>query len=180
MTNEATKSDVGHVKTKTNGRAIRVRATNYDGTPHWEHPALLLQDNDGLLITETSSGLEVVTERGIWNSPYNTRGHYWPDRWYNVIRLEEPGRGLNGFYCNVATPVQFDGESLRYIDLQLDVRVFVSEAEWTYTVLDADEFEEARKRYAYPDDLIVRCRQAVDEIIALVEARSFPFEERRS
>jgi protein associated with RNAse G/E len=157
-------------------RLVHVRATNYDGSPHWEHPAFLVKQSDALLITRTASGLEIATERGAWNSPFDTRGHYWPDRWFNVIRLEQPGRGLTGFYCNIATPVQFDGENLRYVDLQLDVRVFVSEAEWSYTLLDADEFEAARQRYAYPDDLIVRCRRAVDEIVGLIEARAFPFE----
>ena len=156
-------------------RPVFVRASNYDGSSHWEHPALLIRESDSLLITQTASGLEISTERGPWNSPYDTRGHYWPDRWFNVIRLEEPGRGLNGFYCNIATPAQLDGEDLRYVDLQLDVRVFVSGEEWSYAVLDADEFEAARRRYGYPDDLIVRCRRAVDEVIALVEARAFPF-----
>ena len=177
MPEDALLGEAGQLERFVKGRLIRVLASNYDGTPHWEHPALLVSESKDLLVTETASGLEIATERGPWNSPYNTRGHYWPDRWFNVIRLEEPGRGLTGFYCNIATPVEFDGESLRYIDLQLDVRVFVSEAEWTYTVLDADEFEEARHRYAYPDDLVVRCRQAVDAIIGLVESRQFPFED---
>jgi protein associated with RNAse G/E len=177
MTDEAFSAGAGQPQGLEKTRSIRVRASNYDGTPHWEHPALLVSESDDLLVTQTVSGLEIATERGPWNSPYNTRGHNWPHRWFNVIRLEEPGRGLAGFYCNIATPVEFDGESLRYVDLQLDVRVFVSEAEWTYTVLDADEFEEARRRYAYPDDLVVRCRQAVDAVINLVEARQFPFED---
>jgi uncharacterized protein len=155
---------------------ITIRASNYDGSPHWVHPALLIEQTDSFLVTRTSSGLEIATERGAWNSPFDTRGYYWQDRWFNVIRLEQPGRGLTGFYCNIATPASFDGRDLRYIDLQLDVRVFVSEAEWTYTVLDADEFEAARRRYAYPEDLVVCCRQAVDEVIGLVEARGFPFE----
>ena len=156
--------------------AITIRATNYDGSPHWSHPALLIQQSESLWVTRTSSGLEIATERGAWNSPFDTRGHYWPDRWFNVIRLDQPGVGLTGFYCNIATPAQFDGETLRYVDLQLDVRVFVTEADWTYTVLDADEFEVARQRYRYTEDLVVRCRRAVDEVIGLIEARTFPFE----
>jgi protein associated with RNAse G/E len=155
---------------------IHIRASNYDGTPHWSHAATLLQQSDALWVTRTESGLEVLTERGVWNSPFDTRGHYWPDRWYNVIRLAQNGGRLQGFYCNIASPATFDGESLRYVDLQLDVRVFVSGGDWSFTVLDADEFEAARRRYAYPDDLVVRCRRAVDECIALIEARAFPFD----
>ena len=156
-------------------RPIQIRATNYDGSPHWSHAAELIEQAGGLLVTRTTMGVEVLTERGVWHSPYDTNGHYWPDRWFNVIRLHKDGR-LNGFYCNIATPATFDGANLGYVDLQLDVRVFVSDDEWSYTVLDADEFDEARKRYQYPDELIVRCRRAVDEVIELIESRQFPFE----
>jgi protein associated with RNAse G/E len=156
---------------------IRVLATNYDGIAHWEHPATLVRAGADFVLTHTPAGLEVRSERGLYVSPFNTNGHYWPDRWYNVIRLEEPGNGLNGFYCNVATPVQFDGHTVQYVDLQLDVRVYAQpDGSLTCAVLDEDEFEAARERHAYPSDLVERCRSAVDELIALVDARLFPFD----
>jgi protein associated with RNAse G/E len=88
-----------------------------------------------------------------------------------------PGRGLYGYYCNIATPLQFDGDTVHYVDLQLDVRVLVDEAGClNWTLVDEDDFEVARERYAYSDDLIARARSAVDEVIALIEAREFPFD----
>lgn len=163
------------------GSPIRVSARNFDGSIHWEHPAWLVEAKDGLVITRTQAGLEVASERGPYISPYDTRGHYWPDRWFNVIRLEEPGPAsgsgrLNGFYCNVATPIEFDGATVRYTDLQLDVRVYAEAHGFCYDVLDEDEFEAARERFRYAADLVRRCRAAVDELIGLIEARAFPFE----
>ena len=157
-------------------RKVHVYATNYDGSDHWQHPARLLAARDEIVITATDAGLEVSTENGIFVSPFNTNGHYWPDRWFNVIRLEEPGTGLVGFYCNIATPVEFDGGTVHYVDLQLDVRVYVKDGVWTYALIDEDEFEAARERYAYPEELVARCRSAADEVISLVEARGFPFD----
>ena len=164
-------------------REVTVRATNYDGQAHWVHPARLLQArDDGFVQTETNAGLVVAREAGHFTSPFNTRGHYWPDRWFNVIRLESHDSttrrwSLNGYYCNIASPVQFDGQTVGYVDLQLDVRVFAGpEGALRYRLLDEDEFEAARQRYAYPDDLVQRCWRAVDEVIALVEARQFPFD----
>jgi uncharacterized protein (DUF952 family)/protein associated with RNAse G/E len=157
-------------------RAIEVYATEYDGAFHWRHPARLVEVRDGLLITETSAGLEVATTRGPWTDPWNTRGFYWPDRWYNVIRLEEPDGRLNGYYCNVATPAEFDGETLHYIDLQLDVRVHVEPAAWRVEVLDGQEFEVARVKYGYPDEVVQAAWAAVEELRRLIEGRDFPFE----
>jgi protein associated with RNAse G/E len=158
-------------------RLVTVRATNYDGSDHWVHPATLLHADNSLLITQTHAGLDIRRERGSFTSPYNTRAHYWPDHWFNVIRLELPGQGLWGYYCNIATPLQFDGQTVSYIDLQLDVLARVDEAgELSFWVADEDEFQAARKLYAYPDDLVERCYRAVDEVIAMIEARQFPFD----
>ena len=158
-------------------REVRIVATNYDGSPHWSHPARLLHADDAIVITATSAGLPIERAAGPFTSPFNTRAHYWPDRYFNVIRLEEPGRGLTGYYCNIAAPPAFDGENVRYIDLQLDVRVYVAaDGALTYAVLDEDEFEAARVQYGYDDELVARCRDAVAQIIAMVEAREFPFD----
>ena len=158
-------------------RLIRVQATNHDGTPHWGHEALLVRRESGLLVTSTAPGLEVQREGGVYVSPFHTNGHYWADRWFNVIRLKEPGGGLSGYYCNIATPGGFDGSTVSYVDLQLDVRVYAQpDGSLTYALLDEDEFETARRRYAYPDELVARCYRAVDEVIALIETRGFPFD----
>jgi uncharacterized protein (DUF952 family)/protein associated with RNAse G/E len=158
-------------------RLVRIVATNYDGSPHWSHPARLLHAGEGLVITATDAGLAIERAAGPFTSPFNTRGHYWPDRYFNVIRLEEPGHGLTGYYCNIAAPVQFDGDNVRYVDLQLDVRVYVAaDGSMTWALLDEDEFEAARLHYGYDEALVARCHEAVAQIVAMVEAREFPFD----
>jgi protein associated with RNAse G/E len=118
----------------------------------------------------------VQTEAGPWTSPFDTRGHYWTQRWYNAIRLVEPGHGLNGWYCNIAMPARFDGAVLSYVDLQLDVRAFARDGELVFEVWDEDEFEAARQRYGFDAALVSKCRKAFAELIALIEAKSFPFD----
>ncbi|HEU0075085.1 MAG TPA: DUF402 domain-containing protein [Dehalococcoidia bacterium] len=161
-------------------REITVRATNYDGSLHWEHAAWLKRTDGGLVVTQTSAGLVVKAtahESGVFISPYNTNGHYWPDRWFNVIRLELPERGLYGYYCNIATPLQFDGATVNYVDLQLDVLVRAeTDGSLTHTLEDEDEFEAARERYGYAGALLSRCYSAVEELVRMVEGREFPFD----
>src|SRR5690606_5726126 len=92
----------------TSLQGIWVVAENLDGSPHWQHPALLVAAEEGRVITRTSCSQQVARQSGAFTSVFNTRGHYWPDRWYNVIRLERPDGTLDGFYCNIASPVRFD------------------------------------------------------------------------
>lgn len=164
-------------------RLVTVRATNYDGSDHWVHPATLLHHDDALVITKTSAGLDIAAEGGIFTSPYDTNAYYWPDRWFNVIRLELPGKGLFGYYCNIASPLRFDADTVGYIDLQLDVIARVDEHEGpagalAHLLADEDEFEVARERYNYPAELIERCYTAVEALTKLIEARTFPFDVR--
>ena len=163
---------------KPPSRLVTVHATTFDGRDHWIHPATLVSAEDALVVTQTAAGLDIRRGNGrTFTSPYNTNGHYWPDKWFNVIRLELPGQGLYGFYCNIATPLQFDGSTVGYVDLQLDVIARVTSAGGlTYWLADEDEFEEARDRYGYDDSLIERCYGAVREVSALIERREFPFD----
>ena len=155
---------------------VTILATNYDGSLHWTHPAALLKATDHKIITQTPPDTRVTTESGFYISPFETRAHYWQDRWFNVIRLETPGEGLYGYYCNVATPVDFDGETVHYVDLQLDVRVLADAAgALEHRLVDEDDFEAARERYGYDEALVSRCQQAVAELVAMIESRQFPF-----
>src|SRR6185436_206645 len=56
---------------------VRIVATNYDGSPHWSHPARLLHADDAIVITATSAGLPIERVAGPFTSPFNTRAHYW-------------------------------------------------------------------------------------------------------
>ena len=157
------------------GRRVHVRSTKYDGSPHWEFDSWFVLEEGPLLITTNFAGQELQTSDGPWTTPYDTRNHFWSDRWYNVMRLERPNSGgLDGWYCNVTTPVQFDGENLHYADLDLDVIV---SAEGEPEVVDEEEFLENSKRMGYPPEVVDNARQAVDELLSLARSGEFPFEQ---
>ncbi len=158
------------------GRRIYVSSTKYDGSPHWDFDSWFVLDEDPLLVTQNFAGQELNTSDGPWTTPYHVRNHFWLDgRWYNVMRFESPNTGaLDSWYCNVTTPAMFDGETIRYVDLDLDVRVWPSgEAE----VLDEDEFLENSERMAYPPHVVAEARRAVDALLDLAGGRAFPFGE---
>ncbi|HKV35655.1 MAG TPA: DUF402 domain-containing protein, partial [Pyrinomonadaceae bacterium] len=74
------------------------------------------------------------------------------------------------FYCNVTQPPSFDGTTLTYVDLDIDVLV---ESDFSYRILDLEDFESSQ----YPAEVQQSARQALKELISLVETRSFPFDE---
>jgi len=97
---------------------------------------------------------------------------YWFDRWYNVFRFSEPDGKLRSFYCNVNMPPTFDGNVLSYIDLDIDVLVH---PDFSYQILDLEDFKENAALYDYPENVCTKAKLAVDELLELIAARSFPF-----
>lgn len=102
-----------------------------------------------------------------------SREYYWMDRWYNVFRFSDPNEQLKSFYCNINVPPNFDGDVLSYIDLDIDVLV---QPDFTYQVLDLEDFEKHAQLYKYPEDVKVNTQRALDDLIDLIEARAFPFQ----
>lgn len=98
--------------------------------------------------------------------------YYWLDRWYNVFRFSNSEGRLKRFYCNINMPPEFDGTTLRYIDLDIDILV---EPDFSYRILDVDDFEENARRYNYPVDVRGQAQQGLAEVIKLIETRSYPF-----
>jgi protein associated with RNAse G/E len=155
---------------------IVVRSFKYDGRLHRRWPARLLH-GDASLIELDGRFEEEIRHAQLGTIPLGTRTleYYWLDRWYNVFRFLEPGGALLYYYCNVNVPPVFDGHGLSYIDLDMDILVA---PDLSYRILDREEFEANATRFRYPPGVRRRAHLALDELVALIEARRFPFYDR--
>ena len=99
--------------------------------------------------------------------------YYWLDRWYNVFRFHEPDGEFRNYYCNINMPPIFVSGVLDYVDLEIDVLVL---PDFSYEILDMEEFESNAKKFNYPADVILSAKNALDEILGLIDRREFPFE----
>ncbi|HEV7842079.1 MAG TPA: DUF402 domain-containing protein [Pyrinomonadaceae bacterium] len=162
-------------KSDRNEVEVAVRVMKYDGAPHRRWRASVRHREESLLILDAAFEEEVrhaqlgLIARGTVSIEY-----YWLDRWYNVFRFLEPDGSLRNFYCNVNMPPEFDGRVLSYVDLDMDVLV---SPDFSYEILDLDEFEINAERYKYPGDVQSRARLALAELLSLIEARRFPFNQ---
>ena len=151
--------------------AIVVRVLKYDGAEHRTWPARVVKQVGPLIVLDAVFAEEVQHDLlGTISSGTSSKEYYWLDRWYNVFRFSDPDRRRSRFYCNITQPPVFEGSVLSYVDLDIDVLV---ESDLSYQVLDLEDFE----AYRYPEEVKQRAREALDELIALVETRSFPFNE---
>jgi uncharacterized protein len=154
---------------------ITVRAYKYDGSQHRSWLARILRREGPLLVLEAEFTEEIQHDLlGTIACGTLSVEYYWLDRWYNVFRFSQPTGELRNYYCNVNVPPTLDDQVLSYIDLDIDILV---NTDLSYSILDTEEFERNADRYGYSEDTRENARQAVRELIGLIESGSFPFNE---
>lgn len=155
--------------------SIRVRVLKYDGTEHRTWAARVVKQMDSLLILDAVFDEEIQHDLiGTIASGTNSTEYYWLDRWYNVFRFCDRHGALMSFYCNVNLPPSFEGQVLQYVDLDIDLLV---KPDYSYQVLDLEDFEANARAYDYPREVRENAHAALDELVQLIETRSFPFDE---
>ena len=152
---------------------IFVRTYKYDGSEHRSWPAQVIRQEGSLIVLDAEFRDEVVHDLlGTIAVGTHSLEYYWLDRWYNVFRFAQPNGELRNYYCNVNVPPTFDGEILSYTDLDLDILV---EPDFSYRLLDVEDFETNIQRYDYSPNVQNNARRAVDELVRMIQTREFPF-----
>ncbi len=155
-------------------KTVTINSRKFDGTIHRSWQAEFVEQKNTLLIFKGVFAEEIkhshlgVIRRGTISYEY-----YWLDRFYNVFRFHEPDGEFRNFYCNVNLPPKFENGVLDYIDLDIDVVVW---KDFSIQILDLDEFEESSKNFNYKEDLIIKTKSNLEELLRLIENRDFPFD----
>jgi protein associated with RNAse G/E len=151
---------------------VHVRFTKWDGQAHWafdmerlgedEHGTWLwapagteLRRGAGRRIVTGHLFVKVITPGGWWTAIWNDHGH--------------PSIGV---YVDVISPAVWDGDTVRMVDLDLDV---IRRPDGSVEVADEDEFDEHRIRYGYPPHVVDRARAVTARVAIAVERRDEPF-----
>ncbi|HSS19342.1 MAG TPA: DUF402 domain-containing protein [Pyrinomonadaceae bacterium] len=133
----------------------------------------MIKLEDSLIVLDGKFEVDVTHDQlGFIARGTHSLEYYWLDRWYNIFRFGQPDGSVRNFYCNVNLPPTFDGAVLEYADLDLDILV---NPDFSYRILDAEDFERNSRDYNYPADVQANARQALEELVTMIETRAFPF-----
>ena len=159
--------------TGTADKSIIVRVLKHDGTEHRRWNAQLSRRELSLIVLDAEFDIDVSHEiLGEIKQRTRTVEYYWLDRWYNVFRFLKEDGSTRLWYCNINTPPKFEDATLTYVDLDIDL---VVQPDFSFQLLDAEEFERNARKFGYSDDEQRQAKKAVDELIRMIEKRQFPF-----
>lgn len=150
---------------------VRVVYRKYDGSPHRDYPARRLAEDDLGVWLGVVKGTESVYHGrpSVEQIPFVLlvpHSSWWTGMFNPPPRTSE-------VYCDMATPARWEGDTVHIVDLDLDV--VRRRATGAVQLLDEDEFEEHRRRYGYPDDVVAAAREASQTLLVQLGDGTEPF-----
>jgi len=157
------------------GAVLRLYSRKYDGSVHYTFDGRVVSATDRALLFFAPAGTPLESYRGAWASNMHMLCFYWADRHYNLCISWYPDWRPRAHYVNIATPATWTTAGIHVIDLDLDL---IRRADDPRIVLDdAEEFEQHRHAWQYPDALVQCCRRAVTTVSARLERGGYPFDD---
>jgi len=154
---------------------VSINARKFDNSIHRYWTADLVGKQGSLLTFIGEFDREIThPQLGVIKRGTVSHEYYWLDRWYNVFRFYEPDGEFRNYYCNINLPPTYKNNSLDYVDLDIDVLV---QKDFTYKILDQEEFEEHALLYNYPREIKQRVKSSLADILKMIEKRIFPFDQ---
>lgn len=155
------------------GDVTYVDTFKHDGSTHrtWSS-ATVLDDTEDMIVAITYKTWVVESDGRRWFTKEPAICFYYKDRWFNVMAMIRK-RGIY-YYCNLASPSIYDGEAIKNVDYDLDVKVFPS---GHYILLDEDEFLDHQVMMGYDERIIRIIRDEQRRLVNLVRDKSFPFQD---
>ncbi|MFC0533582.1 DUF402 domain-containing protein [Phytohabitans kaempferiae] len=150
---------------------VRVVYRKYDGAAHRDYPARRLAEDDLGTWLGVSAGTRSVYHGrpSVERIPFVVLVPH--DAWWTGM-FNPPPR-TSEVYCDITTPARWEDDTVRIIDLDLDV--VRRRATGAVELRDEDEFAEHRERFGYPDDVIEPAQAAAGWLLGALGDGTEPF-----
>ena len=141
------------------GRWYNIRCYKHNGALHrvWDRGLVLENNNDFIVIA--SKKAKVVESNG--------RCWFTKEPAVTIFSKKE--------WWNIASPSIIDKDSIKYIDYDLDAKLFHDNE---IRVLDEKEYLHHKKTYEYSDELDAVLKNQTKEIVERMKKRVFPFDDQ--
>ncbi len=156
------------------GDRLTINCYKHNGKIHrsWDEATILEIGEDYLVCANNKAKVTENDGRSYYtNEPAII--FFYKNKWYNVI-AQLKSHGLF-YYCNIATPYVIDENIIKYIDYDLDLRVF---PDGGFRVLDRNEYKYHKKIMHYSDDLDLVLRSELSNLIELKRKDKGPFDKK--
>lgn len=137
----------------------------------WDEAILLDETDEYYVFGNKNTKVSKIFGKS-WYTKETAILFYFKNNWYNVV-AQLKKKGIY-YYCNIASPVIIEDRTIKFIDYDLDLRVFPDN---TYKILDKQEYEYHKRIMKYSKDLQQIIKFKLSELINRFNNREFPFDK---
>lgn len=154
------------------GKKYIIHSYKHDGKIHraWDE-AVLLDIKEDYLVFGNEKTKVIESDGRTWKTKEPAILFFFKKEWYNVIGQYKKD-GIY-YYCNIASPYVIDDDAIKYIDYDLDLRVF---ADGSFKVLDRGEYNYHKNKMHYSEDIDRILKYELSKLIELVRAKESVFQ----
>jgi protein associated with RNAse G/E len=132
--------------------------------------AFVLDVQDDYIVLGDENVLITKQDGRAWHTNGSAIMFFYKKNWFNIIaQIKDDG---TFYYCNIASPYIIENHVLKYIDYDLDLRVFNDGA---FKILDRNEYNYHKKLMNYPDEINYIIKEEMTSLIEMKKASVFPF-----
>lgn len=156
------------------GEKFIIHSYKHDGNIHrsWDE-AVLLDIKEDYLVFGNERTKVVESDGRTWRTREPAILFFYKNDWFNVIgQLKYDGIY---YYCNMASPFIIEDRTIKYIDYDLDLRVFPDGA---FKILDRGEYKYHKNKMHYPNEIDFILKSDLSKLIDVVRAKDGPFSHR--
>ena len=155
----------------TPGSFVHIQSYKHDGSLHrtW-CKGFVLEADEKHIVVVTDRAWVIESDGRKWLTREPAVCFFYTDKWFNVISMIRHA-GIY-YYVNLASPSIYDGEAIRNIDYDLDVKVFPNGEK---RLLDVDEYEEHGKKWSYSPQTDKILKHNVRILVDWINNRKGPF-----
>lgn len=159
------------------GDVVEIHSYKHNKSLHriWKNVIVLNKnENDNTLIVGNDKAMVIESNGRYWKTKEPAICYFFKDYWFNVICMIKKD-GIY-YYCNLSSPYLYDGEAIKYIDYDLDLKFFPN---GDYIVLDNDEFEAHKFKMNYDKRIEKILKYNINEMINLFKQKKEPFSKEK-
>ena len=156
------------------GQSIQIQSYKHDHTIHriWKK-SIVLETRQHMIITGNEHAQVIEANGRTWKTKEPAICFFFENYWFNVIAMVKSD-GIH-YYCNLASPFVIDSEGIKYIDYDLDIKLYPSKK---FRILDKNEFDLHKKVMAYGEDIETIIHHQVDILKNNMLKQIFPFQDQ--
>jgi len=155
------------------GEKLEIHCYKHNGTLHrqWDE-AVVLDITDDYIVFGNNKTTVVNSDGKIWKTKEPAIIFFFKNKWFNIIsQIKEYGIY---FYCNIATPFLIDDKVIKYIDYDLDLRVYPT---GSFKILDRSEYQYHKKQMHYSKRLDFILKYELGNLIEMARTKKMPFDK---